>query len=309
MTMGLVTVAEKRGQDELKGFARSSADRTLTEEGNVTSREDSATEPGSHNAPRARWRAVVVPSEHGGWGLTLEPVVLGLIVEPTWAGLALGLAAMVAFVARTPVKLVMVDFNRKRRYERTRLAVLVASIELLVLAVLVATAFATAEAAFWWPLAVAAPMLALELWFGMRSRSRRLLPEMAGTIGIGSVAAAIILAGGGSTTMALGAWLVVIARAAASVPFSRLQIRRLKGHEDDRLQTDTVQFLALAAVLAGWQVGWLPGIAPVAIAALGLVQFVMVRRTPPRAAILGVQQMVVGLAVVIATAVGMVHAS
>ena len=25
------------------------------------------------------WRAVAMPSEHGGWGLTLEPVLLGLL--------------------------------------------------------------------------------------------------------------------------------------------------------------------------------------------------------------------------------------
>lgn len=256
---------------------------------------------------RAQWRQVAIPSEHGGWGLTLEPAVLGLIVAPTWAGLALGLAAMVAFVARTPIKIVLVDSSRKRSYGRTRLAMRVAVVEIVVLAALVVTAFATAESAFWWPLAIATPMLGVELWYSMHSRSRRLAPEMAGTIGIGSVAAAIILAGGGSVAFALGAWLVVIARAAASVPFSRLQIRRLKGHNDDTLPNDASQFLAVTASLVGWQVGWLPASAAVAVGILGLIQFVMVRKTPPKAAILGVQQMVVGLGVAIATAVGMVH--
>jgi hypothetical protein len=36
--------------------------------------------------PRPLWRMVAVPSEHGGWGLTFEPVLLGLIVNPSWAG-------------------------------------------------------------------------------------------------------------------------------------------------------------------------------------------------------------------------------
>jgi len=62
--------------------------------------------------------------------------------------------------------------------------------------------------------------------------------------------------------------------------------------------------MALAAVLVGWQIGWLPVAAPVAVAALALIQLVMSRRRPPKASILGVQQMVVGLAVVIATAIG-----
>ena len=38
--------------------------------------------------PRALWRSVAVPTEHGGWGLTFEPVLLGLIVAPSWAGAA-----------------------------------------------------------------------------------------------------------------------------------------------------------------------------------------------------------------------------
>ena len=48
---------------------------------------------------------------------------------------------------------------------------------------------------FWVPLAVAAPFVGVELWFDMRSRGRRLIPELAGTFGIGSVVAAIVLIG------------------------------------------------------------------------------------------------------------------
>ena len=42
---------------------------------------------------RSPLRAVAVPSEHGGWGLTAEPVLLGLIVAPSAAGACLGAAA------------------------------------------------------------------------------------------------------------------------------------------------------------------------------------------------------------------------
>lgn len=301
--MGLATVAERERDHGSVDPASPLPDHSLAlDDSNYC--EANADVPET----RARWRSVAVPSEHGGWGLTAEPAVLGLIVEPTWSGVTLGIAAMFAFVARTPVKLLLVDLSRRRRYERTDLALRIAVVELLALSALVAVAFATAEATFWWPLAIAAPLFVIELWFDMRSRGRRLVPELAGTVGIGSIAAAIILAGGGSTTFALGAWLVVIARAAASVPFSRIQIRRLKGHDDDRLPSDAVQFLALAAVLVGWQVGWLPGAAVVSVAALASIQFVMVRTPPPKAAILGVQQMIVGLVVVIVTGIGFVHA-
>jgi hypothetical protein len=47
---------------------------------------------------------VAIPSEHGGWGLTFEPVLLGLLVEPSWPGVAIGAAALTAFLVRTPLK-------------------------------------------------------------------------------------------------------------------------------------------------------------------------------------------------------------
>jgi hypothetical protein len=50
---------------------------------------------------RSTLRAVAVPTEHGGWSLTLEPVLLGLMVAWSWPGLSLGVAAMLAFLART----------------------------------------------------------------------------------------------------------------------------------------------------------------------------------------------------------------
>ncbi|MCC6435634.1 MAG: YwiC-like family protein, partial [Acidimicrobiales bacterium] len=129
---------------------------------------------------RSTLRAVAIPTEHGGWSLTLEPVLLGLLVAWSWPGLSLGVAAMLAFLARTPVKLVLVDGWRGRWLTRTTVAAQVAGAELLVLATLVTAAALTADARFWWPLLAAAPLVAIELWFDMRSRSRRLLPELAG---------------------------------------------------------------------------------------------------------------------------------
>ena len=69
---------------------------------------------------RTGWRTVAMPTEHGGWGLTLEPVLLGLIVAWSGAGAALGVAAFAAFLLRTPAKLVAVDIRRDRWLDRSR---------------------------------------------------------------------------------------------------------------------------------------------------------------------------------------------
>ena len=256
-------------------------------------------------APRAPWKAVAVPSEHGGWGLTLEPAVLGLLVAPSVAGLALAGAALVAFLARTPLKVVLVDRWRHRRLDRTVLAARIAAAELALLAALLAVAALTASGpAFWVPLVLAAPVLAVELWFDMRSRSRRLAPEIAGTIGIGAVAAAIALAGGEGALLAVGLWLVVAARAVASIPFARCQLARARQparsvRGSDAAQAAGVALAGLAVVLDGRLAFGL-----VAVAGLAAAQVLAARRAPPPAKVLGVQQTALGAVVVLITALG-----
>ncbi len=249
-------------------------------------------------------RPVALPTEHGGWSLTLEPVLLGLLVEPSWAGLAIGVAALLAFLARTPLKLALVDRHRGRDLERTRLARRVAATELAVLAVLGALALVLAEEPFWWVLVLAAPLVAIELWYDIRSRSRRLTPELAGSIGVAAVVAAIILAGGGSDRLAAGLWCVAAARAIAAISFVRVQLRRSKGRRHALLLSDGFQLAAVAAVLGGWLADAISIAGVIAIATLALVHVLLVRRPVPTTPILGAQQVVFGLAVVLTAGLG-----
>ncbi len=147
---------------------------------------------------RSTLRSVALPTEHGGWGLTLEPVLLGLLLRWSGAGLCLGVAAFVAFTARTPLKVVLVDARRRRVLPRTRVAQRVLAAEAMLLSLLVAAALVLEASAFWMPLVVIVPLVLVELWFDMRSRGRRLVPELVGAIGMGGVVAVIVLAGDGS---------------------------------------------------------------------------------------------------------------
>jgi hypothetical protein len=248
-------------------------------------------------------RAIAMPTEHGGWSLTLEPVLLGLLVAWSWPGLALGLAAMLAFLARTPLKLVLVDRWRGRWLERTRTAARVATVEMLALVALIMVAARGADVRFWLPLLAAAPLVAIELWFDMRSRSRRLLPELAGTVGIGSVAAAIALAGGAETVMALGLWVVVAARAAAAIPYARTQVFRTRRRPHHLWHSDLAQGFAVVAVTVAWVADAVPLAAAIAIFAIAAFNAGAVRTAPRPAKVIGLQQMFFGIAVVVVTAV------
>ncbi len=249
-------------------------------------------------------RSVAVPTEHGGWSLTLEPAVLGLLVEPSAAGLALAGVALTAFVARTPLKIALVDRLRKRRLGRTRLAERVAGVELAIAAVLLMLAAVTAEQAFWWPLAIAAPLVAIELWYDIRSRSRRLVPELAGSVGVAAVAAAIALAGGGDALVAAGQWCVAGARAIAAIPFVRVQLRRMKEQPHKVLTSDGAQLVAAMAGAVGYALDAVPLTGMIALIALAAVHIAQVRLPPPVVAALGAQQVVLGLSVVLTTALG-----
>ena len=253
---------------------------------------------------RSTVRSVAMPTEHGGWGLTLEPGLLGLLLAPSVSGLCLALAAMIAFTSRTPLKIVAVDLLRGRRLARTRMAAIVGATELAVLAALVVFATLSARGAFWAPLVIAAPLVLVEVSYEIRSRGRRLVPELAGSIGVCAVAAMVVLADDGSASLAVGAWLVLAARVTTSVPWVRSQVARL--HE--RAVDTSVQFrVDTAALVAAGAAVWADrGLALGAVAVVVVIgaQRLAGRRPVPRPAVIGMRQMAMGFGVVLAAALG-----
>ena len=252
---------------------------------------------------RSELWAVAMPTEHGGWGLTAEPVVLGLAVAPSVAGLCIGLATMLAFVARTPLRINLVDRHRKRDLGRTALARRVLLVEGTAIVGLVAAAAVTAPHSFWWPAIVAAPLIGTELWFDARSRSRRLVPELAGTVGICAVAAMVILAGGHSSTEACAAWLILSARAVTSIPHVRAQIARLHGRPTSVGTLFIADAVAVTSSAAAVVVDQSAAVGAVAVIVVVSLQW-LTSSTSVAAKVVGIRQTFLGVLVVVATAIG-----
>jgi hypothetical protein len=261
--------------------------------------------PAATAAARSNWNAVAVPSEHGGWGLTAEPILLGLVLAFSWSGAAIGAAAMLAFLARTPLKLAMVDHRRGRQLDRTVLARRVAAIEVMALCALGVTALVLAGLSWLVPVAIALPLFAIELWFDVRSRGRRLMPELCGAVGMGAVAAAIVIAGDGPVRLAAAAWLILAARSVAAIPFIRTQIGRLHRRAASTRSSDLFQLLAVAIATVAMFVEPDVLLGVFAVVVIVAMQLIWVRRSPvPPAKVLGLRQMALGFALVAATAVG-----
>jgi hypothetical protein len=61
-------------------------------------------------------RSLVLPTEHGGWGFLFEPILLGLLVAFSWAGVALSAAAICVFLVQQPLKIALRDRLRGKHY-------------------------------------------------------------------------------------------------------------------------------------------------------------------------------------------------
>ena len=130
----------------------------------------------------------------------------------------------------------------------------VAAAEGIAIMALAALAIALAGPAWLVPVALAAPLVAIELWFDVRSRGRRLVPELCGAIGIASLAASVALAGGAPVVVAAVAWLILAARSVAAIPYVRTQVLRL--HRSERASGPGGVLTAQAAGLVGPASQW-----------------------------------------------------
>jgi hypothetical protein len=252
------------------------------------------------------WKPVALPVEHGGWGLLAEPVLLGLVLAPSAAGVCLGLAALSAFLARHPFRLALLDRRRGVRYPRTSLAERFCAAYVAAAALLLAAASTLAAGAFWPPFALAAPIGIASLAFDARGRSRDAPAEMTGAVALAAAATAIALAGGAAAAVAWSAWALLALRAVTSVLYVRARIRLDRGLPAGPVAVHVGHAAALCAAVLLALAGWAPWLASVVFAVLlarsgwGLSP----RRRRVRPQVLGFQELGYGVLTVVLLAVG-----
>ncbi|MCS6870848.1 MAG: YwiC-like family protein [Anaerolineae bacterium] len=201
---------------------------------------------------RNSWRSVVLPTEHGGWGFLFEPILLGLLVSFSWSGVALSIAATNVFLLQQPLKIVLKDRLRGKRYPRTALAERFVTLFGVIALLSGILALLTARSDFLAPLLIAIPLALLQVSYAARNRGRELVAEMSGAWALGASAPMIALAGGATMLTAFLLWLVLVARALVSIMYVRVRLRRAR-QEAARVEGALILHgAALALFVALW---------------------------------------------------------
>ncbi len=250
-------------------------------------------------APRVIMRPLALPVEHGGWGFVIEPVVLALLVVPSWAGLMIGVAVVATFLARHPLRLAAGDLMRRRRYPRTivceRLALLYGTAAVAAMAI----AVTTTDARILLPFAIAAPLALAQFAFDVRNRGHAIGPEIAGAVAAGATAAAIVLAGGRPLPLAATLWLLTVLRSVPAIVFVRAVLGR-----ESRAAAVILHLAAVLIALLLWYQRLAPAAAIVAMSLLLARALIRPKHAePPRR--IGMRELVFGAVTVILIGTGM----
>lgn len=256
---------------------------------------------------RVMLKSVALPSEHGGWGFLLEPILLGLLVAGSWPGFLLGLSALGVFLVHQPLKLALKDYRRAGRRPPRAIWALRFSVGYGLVALLpFAWLLMTQPWDFLQPVLLAVPLALVQLAYDARNQSRHLAPELCGALALAMIASVIAVLGGWDFVPALVLWVIIGARAVASILYVRTRITLERGKAASPIGAWVAHGVAL--MLAVWL--WLTGqtyaltvSAFVILAGRAFIGLSRYRKARP-VKVIGMQELAYGLLTVVLVAAG-----
>jgi len=189
--------------------------------------------------------SVFLPKEHGSWSLALEPLALGLIVAPSFAGGAMAAVALAVFFARRPFKIAFAPLHSARRREAREAVVM-----LMALALAGAfEAYVLSSPTAWWPLALAAPLAAVFAWFDAQGESRAAAAELAGSAAFAVLPVTFASLAGWSWPAAVSLGAIALTRSVPAVITVRTFLRLRKSQPTLPTVAIVTSVVALAAIV------------------------------------------------------------
>ncbi len=201
--------------------------------------ESRSTEIATEKARRERRHALVLPREHGAWGLLLVPMVTGAGVafresDHVLPILLLLTAALALFWLRTPVESLLGTFaiRAQSKDERRAVAIVIAGLGVVAVLTLGTLLWAGRNPALWLIGAAAAAAFVGQALLKKLGRRARMLSEIVGTIGLtasGPAAYYVVTGKFGATAWML--WLANLIFAGNQIHYVQLRIHtaRIEG--------------------------------------------------------------------------------
>lgn len=214
--------------------------------------------------PAISLRRVALPTEHGSWGILLEPLVASLAVAASSAGWFVAVFVIAAFLLRQPSKILVSDLIAGRDLPQTRAAGKFAAAFGSLALIGAAGALALTNPWHLLPLLLLVPVGIFQLYNDVSRNSRGLVPELVGSASISASAPAIALAGGWGAPEALALWALFISRSVPSVVYVRQRLRLEKGKPFNRTSPGALHLIAVVAVASLASFGLVPML-PVAV--------------------------------------------
>lgn len=253
----------------------------------------------------ANLRSIALPVEHGGWGFLLEPILLGLVLAPSLYGLLFGFAMLALFLTHQPLKIAVKDRLKGHHTRRTIWAERFVLLYMGLAVLLALPALLNSSNAFFVPIIVMLPFIAIQTFYDFRSDSRAMLPEISGAIALSASATAIVILGGWELVPALMLWLVLVARAVPAILFVRSFFRKLRGKPASIPLTYSAHGIAIILVAGFAFIELLPWLSVLAmIILLGRAYFALNSKEAIAPKTLGFREMGFGFMTAILTAIG-----
>lgn len=257
-------------------------------------------------AAKINLKQVSLPTEHGSWGFLFEPIVVALAIGPSISGFAIAVMTIGAFLARQPLKVLIIDRLGQRNNARARAAVNFLILFSAISAVGFASTLYLTGIRPLMPFILVLPFAAVQIYFDGSRKSRGLLPELLGGVSISASSAAILLAGGATLFAAGAIWMLMIARLIPSIIYIRNRLRLEKGKDHSLRQPIGFHSIAFIATVILAYYGGVPWLA---VGAMALLLFRAVTGLSPtrkklKAMQIGVLEVIYGAIMVLAVVVG-----
>jgi hypothetical protein len=252
-------------------------------------------------------RSVVLPAEHGAWGLLLEPLLVGFILALSTEAVILGFTISSGFLLHQPLKIAAKDRLKGRRTERTRWAERFVMIYGGTAVLLLAILLGHGSFSFLLPFVLVLPLVLLQFRYDMENNSRALIPEISGALALGTVAPAIVILAGWEYLPAFSLWLALGLRAVPAIVYVRARLRLEREKPAAISSTNLLHALAFGVSIAlafGGVFPWIVALATGFLMLRSLWGLSKYRKPASRPAVIGIREMVYGLLFSITIGIG-----